>query len=152
MNFFETISGIFTSATAKVVDSVGEAVDRNLTTDHERLKIDLEVQKVMAEVQKEVLDAARQEQTELTERLKADQKSDSWLSKNIRPMALIFLTVVTSIFTAITLFDESVDIAVLSLWVGLYTTLLVAAYSFYFGSRGLEKIAGTVATGLKKQN
>ena len=152
MNFFETISGIFTSATAKVVDSVGEAVDRNLTTDHERLKIDLEVQKVMAEVQREVLDAARQEQTEVTERLKVDLASDSWLAKNIRPMMLIFLTVAVSIFTVITLFDDTVDIAALSLWVGLYTTLLVAAYSFYFGSRGLEKIAGTVATGLKKQN
>ena len=152
MNFFETISGIFTSATAKVVDSVGEAVDRNLTTDHERLKIDLEVQKVMAEVQREVLAAVRQEQTEVTERLKADLASDSWLAKNIRPMMLIFLTVAVSIFTVITLFDDTVDIAALSLWVGLYTTLLVAAYSFYFGSRGLEKIAGTVATGLKKQN
>ena len=152
MNFFETISGIFTSATAKVVDSVGEAVDRNLTTDHERLKIDLEVQKVMAEVQREVLVAVRQEQTEVTERLKADLASDSWLAKNIRPMMLIFLTVAVSIFTVITLFDDTVDIAALSLWVGLYTTLLVAAYSFYFGSRGLEKIAGTVATGLKKQN
>ena len=152
MSFFETISAVFTRATAQVVASVGEAVDRNLTTDHERMKIDLQVQKVMAALQKEVLDAVQQEQSELTERLKADQKSDSWLSKNIRPMALIFLTVVTAIFTAITLFDESVDIAVLSLWVGLYTTLLVAAYSFYFGSRGLEKIADKVAGGLKKQN
>jgi len=76
-------------------------------------------------------DKAKVEQilnNELTERLKADMQSDSWLSKNIRPMSLIFLLVLF----ATQVYVKNGDLAITS-------TLLKTVFSFYFGSRGLEK-------------
>lgn len=74
----------------------------------------------------------------ISERWKADMTADSWLSKNIRPLTLMFLTLVSTLLIIIdsfhTLFD--VDIA----WVELLKTLLVTVYVAYFGSRGAEKV------------
>ncbi len=74
----------------------------------------------------------------VSERWKADMTADSWLSKNIRPLTLMFLTLVSTLLIIIdsfhTLFD--VDIA----WVDLLKTLLVTVYVAYFGSRGAEKV------------
>lgn len=74
----------------------------------------------------------------ISERWKADMTADSWLSKNIRPLTLMFLTLVSTLLIIIdsfhTLFD--VDVA----WVDLLKTLLVTVYVAYFGSRGAEKV------------
>lgn len=77
------------------------------------------------------------EMQEVSKRWKADMQSDSWLSKNTRPMTLIFLTVamVLLIFIDSTGLDFSVD----SGWVDLLKSLLITVYVAYFGSRGAEK-------------
>jgi hypothetical protein len=64
-------------------------------------------------------------------------KSDSWLSKNTRPMALIFLTLAMTIFIVL---DSTVLLEIKTGWVSLLETLLVTVYVAYFGSRGAEKI------------
>ena len=80
------------------------------------------------------------EQTNLTERLKADMSSDSWLSKNIRPMVLIFLLVAYSGFAIASIFDYETR--------GAYVELLgqwgMLVMSFYFGGRTMEKLADKV--------
>ena len=70
-------------------------------------------------------------------------KSDSWLSKNTRPLSLIFLTV--SMVFLILLDSLEIAFAVNTEWVELLKTLLVTVYIAYFGSRGAEKF-----TSLKK--
>jgi hypothetical protein len=80
------------------------------------------------------------EQTNLTDRHKADMASDSWLSKNIRPMVLIFLLVAYSGFAIASIFNYETR--------GAYVELLgqwgMLVMSFYFGGRTMEKLADKV--------
>ena len=78
------------------------------------------------------------EAQQITERWKADMVSDSWMSKNIRPLALAFLTLSLAVYIVL---DSSVDgFEVKSEWVSLLSSLLLLVYGAYFGMRGLEKI------------
>ena len=86
------------------------------------------------------LNADVAEQHELTERLSADMGSDSWLSKNIRPMVLIFILLAYTGFAIASMFDFETR--------GNYVELLgnwgMVVMSFYFGGRTFEKIADKV--------
>jgi len=77
------------------------------------------------------------EMQEVTKRWQSDMQSDSWLSKNTRPLTLVFLTVsmVLLIFVDSTGGWFDVD----SGWVDLLKSLLITVYVAYFGSRGAEK-------------
>ena len=77
------------------------------------------------------------EMQEISKRWDSDMKSDSWLSKNTRPMTLIFLTI--SMVFLILLDSFEIDFSVNSGWVDLLKSLLITVYVAYFGSRGVEK-------------
>jgi uncharacterized membrane protein (DUF106 family) len=76
------------------------------------------------------------EQQELTKRQEADMNSDSWLSKNIRPMTLIFILLGYFTFAMMSAFDLDTNKAYVEL-LGQWGMLIM---SFYFGGRTLEKI------------
>jgi hypothetical protein len=90
-----------------------------------------------AKLQELELEFYKTEQNNLTDRLKADMGSDSWLSKNIRPMVLVFLLVAYSGFAICSMFNLETR--------GSYVELLgqwgMLVMSFYFGGRTLEKVA-----------
>jgi len=86
------------------------------------------------------LNADVSEQHELTERLKADMGSDSWLSKNIRPMVLIFLLLAYTGFAVASMFDFETR----ANYVELLGNWGMVVMSFYFGGRTFEKIADKV--------
>ena len=94
-----------------------------------------------AKLQELELEFYKTEQNNLTDRLKADLGSDSWLSKNIRPMVLVFLLVAYSGFAIASIFEYETR--------GAYVELLgqwgMLVMSFYFGGRTMEKIADKVA-------
>jgi len=77
------------------------------------------------------------EMQEISKRWDSDMKSDSWLSKNTRPLTLIFLTV----SMVLLIFSDSLgdSFEVDSGWVDLLKSLLITVYVAYFGSRGAEK-------------
>ena len=77
------------------------------------------------------------EMQEISKRWESDMKSDSWLSKNTRPMSLIFLTI--SMVILILLDSFELNFVVNENWVDLLKTLLITVYVAYFGSRGAEK-------------
>lgn len=77
------------------------------------------------------------EMQNVTSRWDSDMRSDSWLSKNTRPLTLIYLTVVTTIY--IILDSSSLKFTIDESWIELLKTLLVTIYVAYFGSRGFEK-------------
>ena len=77
------------------------------------------------------------EMQEVSKRWASDMSSDSWLSKNTRPLSLIFLTV--SMVFLILLDSLEIAFEVGTEWVSLLQTLLVTVYVAYFGSRGAEK-------------
>ena len=77
------------------------------------------------------------EMNNISSRWASDMKSDSWLSKNTRPMTLIYLTLAMTIFIVL---DSTVLLEIKTGWVSLLEALLITVYVAYFGSRGAEKI------------
>jgi len=78
------------------------------------------------------------EAQEISKRWESDMTSDSWLSKNTRPMSLIFLTVMTIAFIWVDSHGY-IDFTVEQEWINLLKTLTTTVYVAYFGSRGAEK-------------
>ena len=84
-----------------------------------------------------LLDIDIAEMQEISKRWDSDMKSDSYLSKNTRPLALLFLTV--SMVFLIVLDSLNIDFGVSEEWIDLLKSLLITVYVAYFGSRGVEK-------------
>ena len=116
--------------TGSVIKDVGNVIDKLTTTDEERLAAKQKIQ--------ELLEKADQDaQTQITERWKLDMQSDSFLSKNIRPLVLIYLTV---IFTALAFFDGNIGgFKVAEEYIPIFQSLLITVYGAYFVGRTWEK-------------
>jgi hypothetical protein len=118
----------------------GKLIDKLIPDPEAKAKAQLELQKMaqdgeLAKMANET-DLYKTEQNNLTDRLKADMSSDSWLSKNIRPMTLVYILVA---YLLLAILDASViDIA--DAFVELLGQWGMLVMSFYFGGRTLEKI------------
>lgn len=140
---WDTIKGMFTGSIGGLVEKTGAAIDRLVTSDAERLALKNELAEIQKASEQQARKHAETLEAEISARHKADMKSDSWLSKNVRPLTLIFLTVAVTALAYITTFTEVND-AALKQWIELFTYLLGLVYGFYFGSRGLEKVASII--------
>ena len=117
--------------------SIGEKViDRVLPSPEAKAQAMIELKKLEKEGRLDELQADMNEQDNLTERAKNDMASDSWLSKNIRPMTLIFILVVYTVFALMSAFGHNANESYVTL-LGQWGMLIM---SFYFGGRTLEKI------------
>ena len=116
--------------TGGLIKDVGNVIDKLTTTDEERLAAKQKIQ--------ELLEKADQDaQVQITERWKLDMQSDSFLSKNIRPLVLIYLTV---IFTALAFFDGNIGgFQVDEAYIPIFQSLLITVYGAYFVGRTWEK-------------
>jgi len=116
--------------TGGLIKDVGNVIDKLTTTDEERLAAKQKIQ--------ELLEKADQDaQTQISERWKLDMQSDSFLSKNIRPLVLIYLTV---IFTALAFFDGNIGgFKVAEEYIPIFQSLLITVYGAYFVGRTWEK-------------
>ena len=114
-----------------LIKNVDSLVDNLTTTEEEKKQLAISLKKVL-------LDAQAKMESELSQRHANDMNSVSWLSKNVRPMTLIFVILCTMLLIFI---DAGVlDFSVKNEFISLLSTCLVAIISFYFGSRGFEKI------------
>jgi len=77
-------------------------------------------------------------QKQVTERWKMDMNSDSWLSKNIRPLVLVFLVVSTVLLVFID--AGAISFTVQDKWTDLLQLVLITVIGAYFGGRSLEKV------------
>ena len=77
------------------------------------------------------------EMKEISNRWESDMTSDSWLSKNTRPLALLYLTIAMTLFIVL---DSATEIVINNSWIDLLKSLLITVYVAYFGSRGIEKV------------
>jgi len=111
-------------------------IDKLIPDPEAKAKAQQELIKLQQEGKLAELNADNIEAQELTKRQQADMASDSWLSKNIRPMTLIFILVVYTIFAAM----SAADIEVNNNYVELLGQWGMLIMSFYFGGRSLEKI------------
>jgi hypothetical protein len=117
--------------------SVGmKLVDKLIPDPEAKAKAQLDLARLAQEGELQQIQADINEQQELTKRLQADMLSDSWLSKNIRPMTLIFILLGYFTFAMMSAFDLDTNRAYVEL-LGQWGMLIM---SFYFGGRTLEKI------------
>ena len=138
----DTKLGKFLSEKApKVLEAVGELLPTDGVLGIVKNLIEKEDPKVLAPEDKEtalkLLDQDMVEMQETSKRWVSDMQSDSWLSKNTRPMTLIFLTI--SMIILILLDSFEINFSVDKGWVDLLKSLLITVYVAYFGSRGVEK-------------
>ena len=111
-------------------------LDKVIPDPEARAKAQAELIKVQQEGRLAELQADNIEAQELTKRLEADMTSDSWLSKNIRPMTLVFILAVYTIFAMMSAFGYNANEEYVKL-MGQWGMLIM---SFYFGGRTLEKV------------
>lgn len=140
--FSETKVGKFlANAAPGILGTVGDVLPSNGVFGLVKNLISKEPDAVLPPEDKEkalkLLEQDMVEMQEISKRWQSDMKSDSWLSKNTRPLTLIFLTV--SMVTLILLDSFEIDFSVDGGWVDLLKSLLITVYVAYFGSRGAEK-------------
>lgn len=116
--------------TGGVIKEIGGVIDKLTTTKEEKL----EAQRLITEILKK---ADKEAQEQVTARWEADMNSDSFLSKNIRPLVLIYLTV---IFTALCFFDGNIgEFEIDDAYIPIFQSLLITVYGAYFVGRTWEK-------------
>jgi len=132
------IGELFSSSVGAVVDSIGNAIDKNVTNAEEKLVLRNALVKIQADAKAKEDEIDVKMEKEITSRHQADMQSDSKLSKNIRPASLIFLLAVVSVLSVT---DGNVgEFTVGTSYIELFNTLLLVAFAFYFGGRSMEKI------------
>ena len=122
---------------AAILDVGMKVLDKFIPDPQAKANAQMELLKMQQEGRLAELQADVKEQEELTKRLQADMASDSWLSKNIRPMALIAVFVAYFLFAMMSAYGHNANEEYVTL-LGQWGMLI---FSFYFGSRGAEKIA-----------
>ena len=139
--FNETKIGAFLSSKApKILNALGDVLPnqgtlglvKNLISSDNKIKA-IDKEQAMKLIEQDIA-----EMKEVSSRWRSDMKSDSWLSKNTRPLALIFLTASAIFMMSVDSFHLQFDVD--EAWISLLKTLLVTVYVAYFGSRGAEKI------------
>jgi uncharacterized membrane protein (DUF106 family) len=119
-----------------LVDVGMKVLDKFIPDPEAKAKAQAELLKMQQEGRLAELNADNIEAQELTKRQSADMASDSWLSKNIRPMTLIFILFAYFLFAMMSAFGNNANEKYVEL-LGQWGMLIM---SFYFGGRTLEKI------------
>ena len=125
------LTNIFSGGAADLVKGIGGVVDNLHTSKEEKLEAERKIKELMANYQVEM-------EKNITSRWEADLKSDSWLSKNVRPLVLVFLIVCTMLLIFID--AGALNFEVKSSWVDLLQLVLITVIGAYFGGRSLEKV------------
>jgi hypothetical protein len=125
------LNKIFSGGGSTLVKSIGEVIDSVTTTKEEKLAAEFKIKELVSNYEIEM-------EKQVTTRWEADMKSDSWLSKNIRPLVLAFLVVSTILIIFI---DAGVlDFVVEEKWTDLLQVILITTIGSYFGGRSIEKV------------
>ena len=125
------LGNLFSGGAAELVKGVGGVIDNLHTSKEEKLEAERKIKEIIANHE-----AAMEKN--ITSRWEADLKSDSWLSKNVRPLVMIFLIVCTMLLIFID--AGAINFEVKSSWVDLLQLVLITVIGAYFGGRSLEKV------------
>jgi hypothetical protein len=125
------LNKIFSAGAGDLVKNVGGVLDNLTTTKEEKLEAERKIKELIANYEVEM-------ERNITARWEADLKSDSWLSKNVRPMTLIFLIVCTMLLIFID--AGAINFNVKDSYVDLLQLVLITVIGAYFGGRSLEKV------------
>jgi len=125
------LGGLFSGGAAELVKGVGGVIDNLHTSKEEKLEAEAKIKNLVMGYEAEM-------QKQITERWKMDMNSDSWLSKNIRPLVLVFLVVSTVLMIFID--AGAISFNVEDKWTDLLQLVLITVIGAYFGGRSLEKV------------
>ena len=125
------LSKIFSTGATELVKGVGEIVDDLHTSGEEKLEAEQKIKELLSNYEVEL-------EKEITSRWESDMKSDSWLSKNVRPLVLIFLVVSTVLMVFID--AGAISFVVDEDWKDLLKMVLITCIGAYFGGRSYEKV------------
>jgi len=125
------LNKIFSAGAADLVKNVGGVIDNLHTSKEEKLEAERKIKELIANYEMEM-------EKNITSRWEADLKSDSWLSKNVRPLVLIFLIICTMLLIFID--AGTIKFEVKSSWVDLLQLVLITVIGAYFGGRSFEKV------------
>ena len=125
------LSKIFSSGATELIKGVGGVIDNLHTSKEEKLEAEQKVKELVSSYEVEM-------EKNITERWKMDMQSDSWLSKNIRPLVLVFLVVSTVLMIFID--AGTINFIVEDKWTDLLQLVLITVIGAYFGGRSLEKV------------
>ena len=121
---------LFSGGASKLVESVGGVLDNVITTEEEKEEAKRKLKEVILRHEAEI-------EKNITDRWSADMNSDSFLSKNVRPMTLIFLVVSTILMIFID--AGTIQFTVEEKWTDLLQLVLITVIGAYFGGRSFEK-------------
>tara|TARA_R100000406_G_C2999434_1_gene94174 strand:- start:10 stop:402 length:393 start_codon:yes stop_codon:yes gene_type:complete len=121
---------LFGGGAADLVKNVGGVIDNLHTSKEEKLAAEQKIKELVANYEIEM-------EKNITDRWKADMNSDSWLSKNIRPLVLAFLVICTVLMIFID--AGSINFVVEEKWTDLLQLVLITVIGAYFGGRTMEK-------------
>ena len=124
------LTSIFSGGATELVKGVGGVIDDLHTSEEEKLEAAQKIKELVSNYEVEM------EKT-ITDRWKSDMASDSWLSKNVRPMVLVFLVVSTVLMIFID--AGAISFEVEAKWTDLLQLVLITVIGAYFGGRSLEK-------------
>ena len=124
------LNKLFSGGASKLVESVGGVLDNVITTKDEKLEAKRKLKELILSHEAEM-------EKNITDRWTADMNSDSWLSKNVRPMVLIFLIVCTMLLIFID--AGTIKFEVEEKWTDLLQLVLITVIGAYFGGRSIEK-------------
>jgi len=125
------LTKIFSSGATELIKGVGGVIDNLHTSKEEKLEAERKIQDLIANHEAEM-------EKNITDRWKMDMASDSWLSKNIRPLVLVFLVVSTVLMIFID--AGTINFVVEDKWTDLLQLVLITVIGAYFGGRSLEKV------------
>lgn len=115
--------GWFSNPVTEIVKEVGSVVDDIYTSEEEKEQLKLKLEET------------------ITKRWEADSKSDSWLAKNVRPLSLVYLMGMLTLFAFA---DGNIgEFKINPAYVELFQALSITAFGGYFASRGIEKYIKT---------
>jgi hypothetical protein len=124
------LTSLFSGGAADLVKGVGGVIDDLHTSKEEKLAAEQKIKEIVANYEVEM-------EKNITQRWTADMNSDSWLSKNVRPLVLIFLVVSTVLMIFID--AGTINFTVEKKWTDLLQLVLITVIGAYFGGRSYEK-------------
>ena len=125
------LNKIFSTGATELINGVGGVLDNLTTTKEEKLTAEEKIKDMILGYEGEM-------QRQVSERWKSDMNSDSWLSKNVRPMTLVFLIICTMLLIFI---DAGfLNFNVKDSYVDLLQLVLITVIGAYFGGRSLENV------------
>ena len=129
------LSELFSSSAGAIVDSVGSAIDKLVTSDHERLQLKNELVKIQLEATLKANEQANEAEAQITERWKSD--NEHWVTRLVRPLSYAWGIL---LFSSVVIMDGNLGQFKINVaYIPVIESLLVTMTLAYFGARTIEK-------------